>query len=168
MLSLTDHLHRTCHTVTHSFCCRCFFSMQERCHFFPHLDSVIIHMCTHTCAQSGPINIFHRAFHTKLIMRNRCHYQHRTTVLTALQTDLRHRHREMNDRTRFVDDPRNLFYSTAHICALYHLILCSRYFQKVAHKLHYRCASCSCKHVLVGRKHWGTREWAGWSEAGWN
>lgn len=123
--------------------------MQERCHFFSHLDSDI---CEHTHTQSVPIKIFHRVFHTKLIMRNRCHYQHRqrATALTALQTALRHRHREMNDRAIFVDDLRNLFYP--HMCALCRLISCSPHFLKVAHKLHYHCPSCSRKHVLVGRK----------------
>lgn len=44
----------------------------------------------------------------------------------------------------------------------------SRYLQKVAHRLHYHCPSCSCKHVLVGRKRWGTREEVGWREVGRN
>lgn len=102
------------HATKTSFCCCCWF-------YNAHLNSVT-HMCAHTYTQSVPINTFHRAFPTKLIMRNRCHHQHRTTVLTALQTALRHRHQEINDRTTFVDDPRNPFYSTAHMYALYRLI----------------------------------------------
>lgn len=107
VLSLTDHLHETCHSQVFVVAV---FIMQERSNFSAHFNSVM-HMCAHTYTQSVPINTFHRAFHTKLIMRNRCHYQHRqgTTALTALQTALRRRNWEMNDRTAFVDDHAILF-----------------------------------------------------------
>lgn len=155
--------------VTHKCfcCCCCFYNARTTVSLLCSPQQ-----CTHTQrthSQSVPINIFHRAFYTKLIKRNRRHYQHRQrgTALTALQTALRPRHRKMNDRMWFVDDPHNLFfYSSIHMCASYRLMPCSRYFQEVGHKLHYRYLSCSLEHVLAGRKRWRKREGAIWRKAG--
>lgn len=156
VVSLTDYLRGKCHSQMF-FSWSLLFS-QCRNGVTSLLTSTVqntgAHALTHT--QSFPINVFRRAFHTKLIKRNRCHYQRRqrVTALTALQTALRPRRREMNDRMPFVDDPRNLIYSTTApppICVLQHrLILRSRHFRKGAHKLHYCYPSCTHKRVLAG------------------